>query len=478
MWVSDRQNLHFRMWKTILRPHQRRRRTACTPRRCSIAHLTLSCAMSSSGSFQWRSGAEDAVAQSVREFNSYLRQAKSDLEAVFNKTSTNPHPSVVHVAIGNEAADADSIVSSLVYAYFKHHSKTHSTSDTADVHLPVLPIPRDELVLRSDVSSLFKKLQIDQSAILFVNEFPWQHAAFRDGDAQLRLTLLDHNALNTKRMAPQGSEVGEVVEILDHHMDLGKHRAAPVREIAFSEGRALVASNCTLVAEKILESCSKHGRNDDLYALPATLLLAVIALDSVNFNPSAKKVTARDIAIAAELEKSAFASKEALFEWLQAEKFNPAHWDSFSIRDCLRCDYKEFELSPNSTQYGVSAILIDLDEFVKKEKHSAALIEQLDAYSKQNQLAFLVVMTMFVDAEGSRHRQLLFYEENGTRDQSYTRRCDAFLNQEGSLQLERIQLPSGYADARLTAFNQLNTGASRKQVVPLMQRALSSQVKL
>uniref|UniRef100_K3X7X1 DHHA2 domain-containing protein n=1 Tax=Globisporangium ultimum (strain ATCC 200006 / CBS 805.95 / DAOM BR144) TaxID=431595 RepID=K3X7X1_GLOUD len=426
--------------------------------------------------FQWRSGTDDAVAQSVMAFNSFLRQAKRSVDAVVSESTTLPAAQAVHVAIGNEAADADSIVSSLVYAYFKHHSKG---GDAAHVYLPVLPIPRDELALRCDVSALFQKLGLDLSTLVFVDEFPWQHAAFRSGRTRLCLTLLDHNALNMKRIAlPQGSEsVAEIVEILDHHMDLGKHPAASVREIAFADGQALVASNCTLVAEKMLDALK---RDQTLYALPATLLLAVIGLDSVNFNPSAKKVTPRDITVAEELEKAAFASKEALFEWLQAEKFNPVHWAAFSIWNCLQCDYKEFDvMASKQQQYGVSAILIDLDSFVKKAEHKAALMDTLDAYARQNQLAFLVVMTIFVDANGARHRQLLFYENtDGKGDQSCTRQCVAFLTQENSLQLEPMELPSGYADTRLVAFCQRNVGASRKQVVPLIQRALTSQVKL
>lgn len=439
--------------------------------------------------FQWRQGTEDAVAQSVSAFNAFLRQAKTDVHSVVanirtSSNDTTAAPKVVHVVIGNEAADADSIVSSLVYAHFKQHSKALNAHEHADVYVPVLPIPREELVLRCDVSSLFSKLQLDLDALLFVDEFPWQHAAFGGAgskSATLRLTLLDHNALNTKRMVSaqlqSKSEIGQVVEILDHHMDLGKHPTAPVREIAFADGQALVASNCTLVAEKIVDFSNVHGRNDDVFALSSTLLLAVIGLDSVNFDPKAKKVTARDIQVANELEKTSFATKEALFTWLQAEKFNPAHWDAFTVRNCLQCDYKEFQLPSDGGVYGVSAILIDLQRFVKKADASAALIEQLQAFAQENNLAFLLVMTMYVDADGTRRRQLLFYEPSSSGDKetkSLVPKCVQFLEQEGSLQLERLELPATHAHEWLTAFSQRNAGASRKQVVPLLQQALEA----
>ncbi|TYZ60603.1 hypothetical protein PybrP1_004271 [[Pythium] brassicae (nom. inval.)] len=434
----------------------------------------------SSPTIRWRNGSETALASGVRAFNAFLVQARSELLAAVAPDAANTS-TVVHVVIGNEAADADSIISALVYA---HHKRLRA-KENGTVVIPVVPVPRDELALRCDVVSLFRELHVDVSALTFVDEFPWRHAAFQDGGrARLEFTLLDHNALSTKRMG--GHAVGRVVEILDHHMDLGKHADAAVREIAFADGQALVASTCTLVAEKVLQSRpTEVGADDDggRHALHATLLLAVIALDSINFDPSAKKVTARDVAAANELEKAACAPKEALFDWLQAAKFSPEHWAAFTVRNCLQCDYKEFELPPtggssssNSGRYGVSAVLIDLERLVTKAESGAAFVAELEAFASANRLAFLVVMTMFVDAEGSRHRQLLFYGAGG--DSSAPRTCVAFLEREGSLGLAPLELPASHADRRVQAFSQRNAGASRKQVVPLLQQALEGTSRM
>jgi exopolyphosphatase len=426
--------------------------------------------MSSSPSptIRWREGSETALTTGVRALNAFLAQARSELFAVVADDTANASTTVVRVVIGNEAADADSIISALVYA---HHKRRHATAN-GSIIVPVVPVPRDELALRCDVVSLFKELHVDERALVFVDEFPWRDAAFQAGGrARLEFTLVDHNALSTKRLGGDES-VGRVVEILDHHMDLGKHPDAAVREIAFADGQALVASSCTLVAEKLLHT--RGGTEMD--ALHATLLLAVIALDSVNFDPRAKKVTARDVAAAEALETTAFAPKEALFHWLQAAKFSTDHWAAFTVRNCLQCDYKEFDLPPKSGRYGVSAVLIDLERFVAKAASGEALVTQLEAFVAANRLVFLLVMTMFVDAEGSRHRQLLFYGAGG--DTSVPRTCVAFLEREGSLELAPLELPASHADRRLLTFSQRNAGASRKQVVPLLQRALEDGGKL
>ncbi|KAK1930057.1 Exopolyphosphatase PRUNE1 [Phytophthora citrophthora] len=355
--------------------------------------------------------------------------------------------------MGNEAADADSIVSSLSYA-FLHYQQQSET-----LHVPVLPIPRSELVLRCDVTALFQALGVDTEALVFVDEFPWGIKG------KVTMTLMDHNALNNKKV-PQIDGL-EVVEIVDHHSDLGQHLDVKKREVAFADGNALVASTCTLVAERL-----KEVENHEAHKLLSTMLLGVIALDSINFDPSAKKVTPRDVEAAEKLQETAFAKKEELFKWLQAEKFNPAHWGAFTLENCLQVDYKEFTFATatgGSMKVGISAVLIDLEAFVLKAKDSSALRTELATYCQQNDLSFLVVMTIFMTDDKQRHRQLLFFQEHGVE----ANHCVEYLKREASLQLEPLLLPESHRDGHVTGFNQLNTGASRKQVAPLIQRALA-----
>ncbi|KAH7480060.1 Exopolyphosphatase PRUNE1 [Phytophthora ramorum] len=379
-------------------------------------------AMSRTSCIPWRADSDAARRSSVFAFNEFLRTTRSSLFS---------SPVSVHVLVGNEAADADSIVSALSYA-FVHHQKQAQT-----LHVALLPITRSELVLRCDVSALFQELGVDTDALVFVDEFPWAlHARVK------------------------------VVEIVDHHSDLGHHLGAE-REVAFADGNALVASTCTLVAERL-----KDVESHDVHQLLSTMLLGVIALDSINFDPSAKKVTPRDVKAAEKLEETAFADKEQLFKWLQAEKFNPTHWGAFTLENCLQVDYKEFTFATSAgdaKKVGMSAVLIDLETFVLKSADAADLRKRLSEYCKQNELAFLVVMTMFMTSDGQRHRQLLFYQENGDE----AKHCVEFFTNEGSLHLESLKLPDSHHDRHVAAFNQLNTGASRKQVAPLIQRALA-----
>ncbi|ETM97511.1 hypothetical protein PPTG_20248, partial [Phytophthora nicotianae INRA-310] len=296
-------------------------------------------------------------------------------------------------------------------------------------------------------------------ALVFVDEFPWGIKS------RVKVTLMDHNALSNKKI-PQVNGL-QVVEIVDHHSDLGQHLDAEKREVAFADGNALVASTCTLVAERLKEVATHEA-----HKLLSTMLLGVIALDSINFDPNAKKVTPRDVKAAEKLEEMAFAKKEPLFKWLQAEKFNPAHWGAFTLENCLQVDYKEFTFTTAtgaSKVVGISAVLIDLEAFVLKTKDATALRKGMTDYCRQNTLSFLVVMTMFMTSDNQRHRQLLFFQEDGDD----AKQCIEYIKTEGSLQVEPLLLPGSHRDEHLAAFNQLNTGASRKQVAPMIQRALA-----
>jgi exopolyphosphatase len=408
---------------------------------------------------KWHPETKEYIHNSVQMFNAYFANAKHILEEAINCVSSCK-VDTVHIMIGNEAADADSIISSLVYSY---HKGTSKDSYSNVLYIPVLPIPREEFILRCDIVSLFQSLRIDDSCMFFFDEFPWGHDQFKSTIKQ-KLTLLDHNAMHTKlqKTLNDADHSIEVVEILDHHLDLHQHPSAKVREVAFENGIAQVGSCCTIIAEKILKKEAALNQR----ALEATLLLAVISLDTINFNPKAKKVMPRDISVAKLLETVSFASKENLFEWLNGEKYNIDHWNSFSIWNCLQCDNKE--LVQDSIKYGVSAILIDLEKFSSKASSIKNLIKKLKEYSSQNELTFLIIMANVLGTDGVPYRQILFYEDG---EQKNIKRLIHAFTVEGTLELSALNLSLGQ-DPRIFAFHQKNATASRKQIIPLIQSAL------
>lgn len=62
----------------------------------------------------------------------------------------------IKVVIGNEAADADTIVSSICLAHYLHATRSSEDSAAGVQYAPVLPLPRAELKLRPETLLLFR----------------------------------------------------------------------------------------------------------------------------------------------------------------------------------------------------------------------------------------------------------------------------------------------------------------------------------
>ncbi len=77
---------------------------------------------------------------------------------------------ILEVFIGNEACDADSIVSSCCLAWLEsvRHVKEHEALPS--LFLPVMCISREDLKLRSETMFLFRSLGIDSAELVTLNE--------------------------------------------------------------------------------------------------------------------------------------------------------------------------------------------------------------------------------------------------------------------------------------------------------------------
>ena len=226
------------------------------------------------------------------------------------------HPTMKYkVFIGNEAADADSIISSLVYSYFKY---TQHITETSSFFIPVVSIIRSELHLRRDVKLLLNEVDIDLNDLVCIDDCNFmsgsafaQHvgklgagvAESREEEeavdtGNIEITLLDHNSLSSiakEALVPPGAAIPRVVEILDHHVDAGQHKescSGSVRNIAFdaTTSKALVGSACTLVYEQITRQASYHDMHelDDVaFKQDSTSYLrAAFILDRLGFETS------------------------------------------------------------------------------------------------------------------------------------------------------------------------------------------------
>lgn len=430
------------------------------------------------GEPKWKKIAIDQLETTSDSYNQFSKRNRILLSSYCrNKRDGSDLPNELTFVIGNEAADADSVISSLLYAFYK--SKAAQNEKT---YIPVVSIPREQLELRCEIVSLLQALRIDLQDVHFVDEIDWKELIQKHKTA-LSWILVDHNHLTNKHIyqAVESSshfdiDSLDVKEIIDHHQDQNKYLQASYRNVAFQDSRALVGSCCTLVAEQLRSTRYIPDQATKSEAgLLSTLLLSVISLDTINFDSSAKKATSRDVAMAKWLDSYSYASTDCLYEWLAAQKSNEEHWKKFSFRNCLDYDYKEFGINEwSGHRFGISSVLISLEKVAAKCGTKDAFLNELNEFCCKNSIKFLIIMTIERDNETQAvKREVLFYEDGPT---DYTKQCLNYLVIDKSNDLRLLPLPDfEYQDTdHIRVFRQCNVAASRKQLVPLLKEALNS----
>ncbi|KAL7542746.1 hypothetical protein ACHAXR_012050 [Thalassiosira sp. AJA248-18] len=413
------------------------------------------------------------------------------LESFLVERKANPTKQFV---IGNDAGDADSIVSAISLAYVESiHSDDQLT--------PIVSISKatfaDE---RPDVNLLFRLAGIDDSSskLLFIDDLnELLEDDEKEGFPSPTLSLVDHNTLN--KSLQHYSENLIVTEIVDHHKDKQQYKrscAGKHRNIAYDHGRALVASTTTLVAERL---------QGVLFPYPpsiGTLLLGVILLDSVNLDESIGKVTQRDRDAVSNLllhtdwskaRPSSYLKNEdngditidtnRLFHKLQRAKYDTLFWGSFSAKRALGYDYKDFhglgfvrtlkKQGGHETNFGISSVLMPGLDLVSKEGFYNSTL----AFMQSKQIPLLGIMFAFYDERDVFHRQLAFV----CMDQTISLRelVSTLLTSSAyksvDLQLEEVQLPKDSWRENVCLFDQNNLAPSRKQIGPMLETFLTRE---
>lgn len=379
-------------------------------------------------------------------FGKWLASVRVNVTAAAaGKASAHP----VTIVAGNEASDADSIISALTYAYFRG---CKDSEKNATQTIPIIACNRSDMMLRRETVHLLGLCGVVHGDLLFLND-PEMDKILASVE---QVVLVDHN----KAVGPLAPFDAKVTEIVDHHKDVKSHGhvVGELRKIAFEGEHATAGSCCTLITEAFLASAAgKELLLQDGGAV-ARALLGVILIDTINLDPKAKKATPRDIAAVAELELMApLPPRAELFTQLDTAKFDAAFWDSLAVDQCLRYDYKQFE--NDGKVLGMSSVLCPLESLAGK----VGWCEELNKWSSKVDL-YGVLTNSKTAGGGPPQRQMALVSSDGgvlaAQAANFAAAYDA-----PALQLEPMELagPPG-----LKVFRQHNTSASRKQVAPCL----------
>jgi exopolyphosphatase len=356
------------------------------------------------------------------------------------------------VVMGSSAADLDSIVGSLCYAYLLDEEK-----DSNRGVLPFVPISREDFQLRSEVVYLFELERVSVLAVPFADELDLEDLLqCRDGE----LVVVDD----------RGAELpaalrGRISEVIDHHMGDAEPAEANLPRQLRRRIVEPVGSACTLVAQQVLER-----RPEILDRQMAILLLAAVLLDTADLDPKAGRATARDREIARLLKRTVSANTAELYDRLARARFDIADQSSIQL---LERDYKEGRAG--RVRFGMSSVPLLLDAWRKRDEQ---LQEALSGFLAQRGLDLLVVL-LYGEDEGFRRQLVLCTGNEQLLDQVVSHLAKY-------LDLAGIPLVNGGGDGAagrsadknlgtsIRGFTQADIYVSRKIIAPRLRKILQS----
>ncbi|XP_070178315.1 uncharacterized protein [Littorina saxatilis] len=349
---------------------------------------------------------------------------------------------VVHVVVGNEACDLDSAVSAVTFAYYLHETSIAPVGTA--LFLPLLNIPRSDFPLRTEVTHFLGKFGITPNHLIFLDDL--NLASVKDG-TDLKVTLVDHHVLSAALSELALEE--NVVQILDHRPRDGD---LPNKCDSTLE---LVGSCSTLVAEALLA--------DETFTMDqvtATLLYGTIVTDTINFSPTAGKMTPKDLDLAQQLEEviGTDADRDAIFQDIKDAKFNLSGLTSKQI---LCKDLKL--VKGDSLKVAMSSVTMDMTMLMGRED----FLESLKSFATEKAVDAVVVMTVCVGPDDSVTRQLGVFSPSRV----YRQQMADVLSACQSHSLGLSPLPCDHQE--FLPFTQSNVTASRKQVLPIVKAFLA-----
>ncbi|XP_023223877.1 uncharacterized protein LOC111625080 [Centruroides sculpturatus] len=350
----------------------------------------------------------------------------------------------VHVVLGNEACDLDSVVSTLVTAYlFQNLNLAFGI-----IVFPVINVPREDLRIRTEVTYFLTKLNIPLDLLICKDEFDFERL---HNDGNLSVILVDHNVL-----APSDSFLEtSVIRIIDHHVQEN------IVKDKYDVTIELVGSCATLVAEKVFEKLPDILDTQILMINSYTtfIYLGTIIFDTVCLNENAKRVTSKDMEIASKLESLLKdVNKEEIFQEIKKAKFDVS---DLTFDELLRKDLKV--ISNNTINIAISS----LPMLLQSVKTSENIESTVNHFCSKFQYNAVVMMGINIKTETEIKRDIGIYSPLSDLQQQIIEFLKNY--DDPNLELEELEFP-------FPLFNQKNSSASRKFILPILNIFLQHQI--
>lgn len=337
--------------------------------------------------------------------------------------------------IGNEACDADSIVSAIVYAKFL----TTTTNGNA---IPFVHCSLDELPDRLDfaeILSIVGGLHLCSNLRSIQNEVS-------DIDSWI---LVDHHYpsnLFLSRVRPDF----KISHVIDHHRVVTEE--ARIFLNATPHDIREVGSTCSLIAEKVLFASTDKWLLDKEFLF---MLLLVIVLDTGNLNVDLKIATDLDMEMHAKLSCMLGIDPRDQTHWkrLVNSRFNPDYWSKVSVEKMLGYDFKEID------GIGYSTIFVSIDRISDM---------QIASYAQLKNFNLFIVIGAHLSSECSDfpNRQLIVYSHHQSQTLSLSALHETLM--------KKYSLRLLFSNESVLRYDVLEKGFSRKKFSPFFSQIVRS----
>ena len=364
----------------------------------------------------------------------------------------------VRIVCGNEASDFDSVASVLAYSFFCYLNNLEDTNPI----VPVVNLNREDLKIRKDIVIGLQRVHISEDQLFFLEDL----RRWKQNNTSVEAVLVDHNEVVNEAK----SCIDKVIGVIDHHLDAGLYKDVEPRIIK-------VCGSCTSLVFKywyerlseLIETCGEGVQNVILLSLGALLL------DTANFKQKVEKTDRDTMAIYERLMPDI--DRTQLFKELKKAKKDIS---GLSVKQVLMKDYKQFEFTcpkadgSSTVKIGISSLVKCLDKLYDIYDGLDPFRDQCVAFRKERDLDALMLMCSWTDDNDIFRRQLVSLPSDNSRDLV----AEAIKSVKDQLNLEVATLAAASTQGKFpddyTTFEQLNTKASRKQVVPLLKQAFET----
>ncbi|KAL8750792.1 MAG: hypothetical protein Q9184_006295 [Pyrenodesmia sp. 2 TL-2023] len=425
----------------------------------------------------------------------FLSHAKKSLRTAIQSSQR------ITLVAGNESADLDSLTSSILYAYIR--SLNPPRNAFAPLYIPLLNLPAADISLRPEFEALFRHANIDSSHLVTLDDLPKpDERELKPEDTQW--ILVDHNKLQGVLGDTYSSRVRGVV---DHHEDEGV-----VPQDTDPEPRVIEkCGSCTSLVVRTLRSSweagtdafslssgAAHAQGDSLVndasvtrtwdAQLAKMALASILIDTANLTAKSK-VEKADRDAVEYLEVKINLSPQDAAQWDRTKFYNEidaAKRDigGLSFEDILRKDYKQWD--ENRLTLGISSVVKPLDFIVEKVIHDTEedketrFVTAIGDFMAVRNLSIFAIMSTSMSEAGEFQRELYIQALSAGHAAASTFAKEAA--KELRLEDHSVEMLEGKPGAMQPEsegpwrkiWMQRDVGKSRKQVAPLLRRAMGA----